>query len=272
MKNSLKLILLTSLSCALTVSAQSGGSINAPEGVPTSVMKTLDEVEARIAISSLPYSIAASGSYYLTKNLTSDSDGILITASDVTLDLNGFTVQGSSAQAIHDGIRIEGADGAAVENVTVLNGSIRGFGNALELSFADISHVSNIRCSGAARHAVVLANAHANTIEQLKIRTISGDGLRVSDSNDNVIRGNHITEAPSDGNFKGVRIISGLHNLVVNNFCANYRDNYKFTADTVYGAEVKKLGKLKNNKKFAFPVANFSLNQEPAAPEEPVAP
>jgi hypothetical protein len=43
-------------------------------------------------ISSLPYTINAPGSYYVTRNLSAVSgNGITINADDVTLDLMGFT-------------------------------------------------------------------------------------------------------------------------------------------------------------------------------------
>ncbi len=59
-------------------------------------MKPLDVVEPRIPISSLPFTISAGGSYYLTKSL-SGAQGITITATRVTLDLNGFSLTGPGA-------------------------------------------------------------------------------------------------------------------------------------------------------------------------------
>src|SRR5438094_2967891 len=40
-----------------------------PPGAPAPTMKSLDQIEARTAISSAPFTINQPGSYYLTKNL-----------------------------------------------------------------------------------------------------------------------------------------------------------------------------------------------------------
>ena len=56
------------------------GPIDAQQGDP------------RTPISSLPYTITNSGSYYVTGNLESSSHGIVIDASGVTVDLMGFSL------------------------------------------------------------------------------------------------------------------------------------------------------------------------------------
>src|SRR5882762_5583961 len=43
-----------------------------PPGAPGPTMKSLDQIEPRKAISSAPFSITTSGSYYLTTNLVVD--------------------------------------------------------------------------------------------------------------------------------------------------------------------------------------------------------
>jgi parallel beta-helix repeat protein len=84
-------------------------------------MKPLDQVEPRMAITSLPYTISTSGSYYLVKNLSHTGSGtaITISANDVTLDLCGFELSGASSA---DGIAPGGRS-----NVIIKNGTIRGF-------------------------------------------------------------------------------------------------------------------------------------------------
>ena len=104
--------------------ALSQGSLT-PPGPPAPSMKTLAQIEPRTPISSLPYSITNSGSYYVTTNLSLDieSHGIAISADNVTLDLCGFTLTGGSDSI--NAIYVLG------KNVKVRNGSIRqwnGFG------------------------------------------------------------------------------------------------------------------------------------------------
>ena len=121
---------LPKLSIALLIaglaasSAFAQGSLN-PPGAPAPTMKSLDQIEARVPISALPFTIAASGSYYLTTNLTGVSglNGISIgfNVNDVTVDLNGFTLIGVPG-SLH-GITSSGS------RITVMNGIVRNWGS-----------------------------------------------------------------------------------------------------------------------------------------------
>ena len=93
-----------------------------PPGAPAPTMKTLNQIEPRTPISSLPVTIVKPGSYFVTTNLvyTNGGDGLYISASDVTVDLNGFTLTGASPAG--NAIRIISAT-----NVTVRNGTLRGW-------------------------------------------------------------------------------------------------------------------------------------------------
>ena len=106
-----------------SASALAQGSLT-PPGAPASTMKSLAQIEPRTPISSTPYTISNSGSYYLTTNLTgvSGSAAIKITASDVTVDLKGFSLVGIPGS--DEGFVLSGA----VTNVAVFNGTIRNFG------------------------------------------------------------------------------------------------------------------------------------------------
>lgn len=72
-----------------------------PPGAPAPIMKTLDQVEPRTPISSLPFTISQPGSYYLTSNLwaTPLMQGISIATNNVTLDLGGFTLFGTTGSS-----------------------------------------------------------------------------------------------------------------------------------------------------------------------------
>ncbi len=114
------LLLLVLLVLAGAVAKGAFGGPLDPPGPPGSTMKTLEQVEARTPISSLPYTISSSGSYYLTGDLTgvAASDGITIEASDVTLDLNGLSLIGIADTGT--GIVLN-----ATNKVTILNGAVR---------------------------------------------------------------------------------------------------------------------------------------------------
>lgn len=100
-----------------------------PPGPPEPRFKTLDQIEPRKDIATLPggggfnYVITQSGSYYLTANLAIDkTNGLRVAARGVTIDLNGFQIR-----------RTVGGGGIAIsidanaEEVTIKNGSINAF-------------------------------------------------------------------------------------------------------------------------------------------------
>ena len=120
-----RLTVLLTLSVGLTAQA---GDLDPPSGQPQPTMKTLQQVEPRIPISSIPIHITESGSYYLTQNLVlleeDDTYGIAIEADNVTLDLKGFTLTGGG----------DGTIGMPVKNgqrITVRNGCLRNWGQAM---------------------------------------------------------------------------------------------------------------------------------------------
>ena len=107
----------------LSVSAFGQGSLT-PPGAPAPTMKTLDQIEARTPIESLPFSISQSGSYYLTRNLqfsSASGHAITIAVSNVTLDLMGFTLSSTSG-VTGDAIHFNGG----LRNVAINNGAIVG--------------------------------------------------------------------------------------------------------------------------------------------------
>lgn len=113
------LFVITLLGLASITNLFAQGSLT-PPGAPALTMKSLDQIEPRTAISSLPYFINNSGSYYFTTNLSGNS-GITIGAGNVTLDLNGFTLQGVGSSG--NGISIAGN----FTNIVIRNGIITGW-------------------------------------------------------------------------------------------------------------------------------------------------
>ena len=114
----------------------------APSSSPSAIFKSLQEVEPRTPISSLPFDISESGSYYVVSNLTGQAgtNGITITTDDVTLDLLGFSLVGGPGTA--DGICVP----TPQANVTIRNGSVTDWGEHGVNAFATRnSKLENLR-------------------------------------------------------------------------------------------------------------------------------
>lgn len=93
-------------------------------GNPRANMKSVNQLEPRTVIDSLPFFVTNSGAFYLTGNLTgvSGSNGITVLSSDVRLDLNRFALIGVPG-SLHG---IEVSNG--LSNITIQNGVIRNWG------------------------------------------------------------------------------------------------------------------------------------------------
>jgi len=117
MKTPLVTILALLVHMAGPLGALAQGSLT-PPGAPAPMMKTPQQIEPRTPISSVPYIITNSGSYYLTTNLTGASGhGIVISNSDVTVDLRGFVLRGGAG----NGIMVP----VLCSNVWIRNGTVR---------------------------------------------------------------------------------------------------------------------------------------------------
>ena len=128
------------------------GDLNPPPGPVAETMKTLVEVEPRIAINAentpgdatATFRITQSGSYYLTERFDSSDglDGILVLANNVTIDLNGFDIfgdtDGEPGSPSANGIDASLADGVWIRNGRIWNfngrASSRGTGRAWRTS------------------------------------------------------------------------------------------------------------------------------------------
>jgi hypothetical protein len=150
-----------------------------PPGAPVPTMKTLAQIEPRTPIGSAPYTISASGSYYLTSDVTvSSGNAITITAGNVTLDLNGFTIS-SSSNGLGTGVLINGGIG----QIRILNGRIsasvssNGFATGISDQGAStpvlVANVSVSHCSGT---AISVAGGE-NVVESCSVSSAGGQGI-----------------------------------------------------------------------------------------------
>src|SRR5436190_5133145 len=173
MKTRYTLLLLPAVFIPLALIAQ--GPLTPPPGAPAPVMKTLQQVEPRIDVTTLAgdskagFLISAPGSYYLPANVEvlSGKTGIAIASAGVSLDLNGFTINGTGGA--FSGVELRNnANGA-----TVRNGMITGVTTGPGVGIAPAAGMNNVHletrtirdCAG----GVILANLSYITAGHLHV-------------------------------------------------------------------------------------------------------
>ena len=123
-------------------------------------MRTLDQVEPRIPIDSVPIVIDQPGSYYLTGNLDAGANtAITITAPDVSLDLMGFTLSGIGL----DGVFVDGPTGGTLPGAVIRNGKIDGFAYGVRLRHSSGSLIEDLRITGASDSGINLLSSQAGS-------------------------------------------------------------------------------------------------------------
>ena len=264
----------------------------APSAPPAPTMKTLVEMEPRTHITSLPYTITASGSYYLTTNLNGGGTaaGLIIQAGGVTIDLRGFSILNCTV-----GISAT----AGVKGVAVHNGSVRGCTGA----GIDLGAVSKVRledvmvcdnggdgasagaaavvtlCTATGNGARGLALGNGGTVFRCVAQSNSNSGIVVTSncqatentctangsaagqagllttSDGNRVEGNSCNKNSGHG-FQ----INGAGNLVIrNNACGNTVTDYSVIAGNNYGQILLSPGAAFVN---ANPWANFGCGTQ----------
>ena len=188
--------------------AVSAGSLEPP----APAMKTLHQVEPRAPIHGPgPVTIATSGSYYLTSNISvAGVPAVIIRASNVTLDLNGFTIAGNLDNL---GVVLAGN----TFNVIVRNGTIRNFaqgllnGGVTTVGLSNLTIAENLRNGvGFDRDAIgvfidgctilrnqedgILALGSNMVITNSTVVSNGHDGIELSGSANVVIRGNRVDD------------------------------------------------------------------------------
>lgn len=136
----LMLLLIVGIAILATLALRAEGGPLDPPGPPGST----DSVRLPgTPISSLPFAINSAGYYYVTRDLTAPAgqNGITINVSNVTIDLGGFRLLGGATPG--DGIIASGG----FRNITIRNGSVRGFVDGVDLSSASMSRVDDVQSS-----------------------------------------------------------------------------------------------------------------------------
>jgi hypothetical protein len=181
--------------CAILYAAQSAsaqGSLT-PPGAPAPTMLTLSQVEPRTPITNTTaVTISASGSYYLTANITvTTGNAISINASGVTLDLNGFTIASTSASPSGNGILLA----PELPDITILNGHITGnviyasgsytgggFVNGINYNLNQPFNVrvSGVSVSGCGTYGIYLGTDNSTVVESCTVKTVGAYGIVAS--------------------------------------------------------------------------------------------
>ncbi len=199
------------LAVLISTSIVLAGPITPPAGTVAPTYKTLTEVEPRIAVnatntpgdSTQKFIINQPGSYYLTGNVTvSGISAIRISAPDVTLDLAGFQIVDELANNI-------GADrwgvvsNSTFANVSVVNGTIRGFSSGVLLNGAR-ARVEGVRAESAEFTGIgVAANALVTDCSAFACAT----GIQFNAST--VVRNCHVSANTGTG-FQGLGVSAQL--------------------------------------------------------------
>ncbi len=160
---------LSALALLVTAAALDAGPLTPPTGPVAPTLKTLAEVEPRIAIDATNtpgdadslFKITQPGSYYLTGNVAGEAGkhGIEIVASNVTIDLNGFALVGVPGTL--DGV---GATVIDLTNIEVRNGSLQSWGSdGVDLSSLVVISgvVRDVRSSANGARGISVGNGSA---------------------------------------------------------------------------------------------------------------
>jgi len=219
----IKVLLTTFVSAFYMLHSAWGQGALTPPGAPAPTMKTLAQIEARTPISTAPFTITASGSYYLTANLTINSgNAITVSANNVTLDLNGFTLFSTETTAANSlGILLN-----SVTNITILHGFISGgvtnnggtfSGNGFSFGIYDFggasanTRVSGVSVSGCLNSGIYLPFNNA-AVESCTATTVGGYGIIAQSISDSTAQNCGVTAIYSYGsanNCAGACIGSG---------------------------------------------------------------
>ncbi len=163
----------------------------------------------------LPVTISQPGSYRLTGNLTlpnANSQGVVITSSDVTLDLGGFAIVGPGIGGSGDGI----GSGPAHANIEVRNGTVEGLGRYGVGMIGANNRVVNVRVLNNGLDGILLGSQ--SLVQDCTASFNDGSGISTGPGGsviENVATQNGIVQPSAAG------IVVGLGSLVIDNIARN---------------------------------------------------
>lgn len=201
---------LAPLALVILTGGAIAGPLNPPAGPVTSTMKTMTEVEPRIAINATNtpgdsdslFRIIQPGSYYLTGNIqgVAGKHGIEVFARNVTIDLNGFAVGGDLGTL--NGVFVP----PQANSVTIRNGFVSNWGG----HGIDAFGANNCRIDG--------INASRNTGDAIR----AGVGARIlncqafeNSANGIVISGSGMISGCWAEDHTGTGIVAGQQCMVL---------------------------------------------------------
>ena len=196
-----------------------------PPGAPVPTMRSLAQIEPRTPISSVPFTISVSGSYYLTTNVTiSAGDAITIAANNVTLDLNGFTIASTRATATTDSAILlsGGRTGVAIYNGNISSGVTNsatgvfgggGFSYGIYNSgFFYNVRVKSVSVAGVLNYGIYLGQGNSTVVEACSVNVAGTYGVYADSVSDStaVNCGNYGVFAHAAHNCTGYGVGSGI--------------------------------------------------------------
>lgn len=135
-------------------------------------------------------------------------DGIVIGAPNITLDLGGHVLSGS--WPVGSPHPVAGVDNTGFDGVTIKDGKIRGFGQAVELSGASGNTVRKLEMSENSA-GITLLGSDNNVIAENDFRSMPFYAFTLGVSSNNLIVKNH------GFNTGGIQVGSGANNVVREN-------------------------------------------------------
>jgi hypothetical protein len=154
------------------------------------------EVTDCTEIAALPATISKGGIYCLKGNVAyapASGQAITVQAHNVTIDLNGFTLSNLSAGA---GTTANAIYSTNQRNITVRNGTIRGFARAISFE-------------GAA--------AGGHVIEDLRVDMSRHIGINIGEGNGVLVRNNYILNTTASGDAVGIALGQPKNVKILNN-------------------------------------------------------